>query len=277
MKNLNWISKVRKSLVGTPSRNLRRRHRRTVSTFESLEPRNLLASISFDAGVGSLSFVADAGQADAVTVSAPTATSLRIQVGNGDSISLQDDASGNAAFVLSATSVADDTLTIDVASAMVSSLMFELLDLDDLFTVTGLAGIADLSVLGGDGNDTLDASAVSTGVQFFGGDGNDVLIGSGGVDTINGGADNDTITGGLGADLQFGDAGDDLFIWNNGDGPDDNTGGADNDTFTFNGADGADDILSLMAGPGDGSLVGAAFNLTRTAPSAFAIEGVEIE
>ena len=200
MKNQSWISKIKKAISVAPSRKRRRRLKRTTSTFESLEARNLLASVSFDANVGSLAFVADAGQADIVDVSAPTATSLQIQVGNGDSISLLGDAAGNAAFVLSQTNVADDTLTIDIENAVVSSLTFDLLDLDDVFSATGLAGIADLSVLGGDGNDTLDASALATGVQFFGGGGGDVLTGGSGDDLLVGGGGTDVIDGGDGID-----------------------------------------------------------------------------
>ena len=134
MKKPNWISNVKKSLVGTPSRKHRRRKRKSVSTFESLESRKLLASVSFDAGVGALSFTADSGQADIVSVSSPTATSLQIQVGNGNSISLQDDASGNAAFALSQTNVQNDTLLIDVGNALVNSLSFDLSDLCLLYT-----------------------------------------------------------------------------------------------------------------------------------------------
>ena len=200
MKKLHWIANIKSSFVCTPSRKHRRRQRRVVSTFESLEARNLLASVSFDTGNGSLSFDSDVGQIDAVTVSAPTATSLQIEVGNGDSISLLDDASGNAAFALSQTSVADDTLTIDLGSTMVNSLTFNLLDLDDVFSVTGLAGITNLLVVGGDGNDSLDASTISTGVQFFGGGGGDQLAGGSGDDLLAGGGGEDTIAGGLGSD-----------------------------------------------------------------------------
>ena len=199
MKKLHWISKIKNSLNVAPSRKTRRKRRSSVS-FESLEARNLLASVSFDAGDGSLSFAADSGQADIVQVSAPTATSLQIQVGNGDSIELLNDAAEDSAFVLSQTSVANDTLTIDVANAAVSSLTFDLFDLDDVFSVTGLAGITDVSVFGGGGNDSLDASAISTGVQFFGGGGGDQLIGGAGDDLLAGGGGTDVIDGGLGSD-----------------------------------------------------------------------------
>ncbi|WP_044255797.1 tail fiber protein, partial [Rhodopirellula sp. SWK7] len=169
-----------------------------------------------------------------------------------------------------------------------NSLTVNLGDAGDSLTIDALDGAfaATLEVNGGVLNDVVDASNLTTSLTINGGAGNDQLTGSTANDVINGGDDidtihgnsgNDTITGGLGADMQFGDAGDDTFVWNNGDGPDDNTGGADTDTFTFNGADGADDVLSLLAGVGDGSLGGAAFHLARTAPSAFTIEGVEIE
>ncbi|MEZ6121780.1 MAG: hypothetical protein R3C49_01240 [Planctomycetaceae bacterium] len=158
-------------------------------------------------------------------------------------------------------------------------------------TINGGSGVDFL--FGGIGNDTLngeDDADLINGEEgddtLNGGGGNDILNGDAGMDTIlggigndtiNGGDDADTINGGPGADLQFGDDGDDTFIWNNGDGPDDNTGGIGTDTFIFNGADGADDDLQLVAGPGDGSLVGAEFNLERFTPTAFTIEGAGIE
>lgn len=200
MKNKKWLSNIAKSVVGTPSRNARRRHRQSALTTGSLEPRNLLASVSFDSGAGLLQFEADAAQADVVSVSAPSATSLQIQVGNGDSIVLQDDAVANVDFVLSQTVVADDTLTVNVGSAIVSQLSFDLLDLDDVFSATGLAGITNLSVVGGAGNDSLDASVLLTGVEFFGNSGNDTLTGGLGDDTLAGGGGTDTIAGGDGND-----------------------------------------------------------------------------
>ena len=200
MKNHNWLSSIAKSINGTPSRQRRRRNRTHALTMGSLEPRNLLASISFDSGATSLTFDADAAEADVVTVSAPTATSLQIQVGNGDAIALLGDAVANPDFVLSQTTVPDDTLTIDVSSAVISQLSFDLMDLDDSFSATGLAGIQSLSVIGGDGADTLDASALSTGVQFFGNAGSDQLTGGTGDDTLAGGGGTDTIDGGDGND-----------------------------------------------------------------------------
>jgi Ca2+-binding RTX toxin-like protein len=88
---------------------------------------------------------------------------------------------------------------------------------DDIITAgNGLAGLIQLTIDGGDGNDTIT-----------GGDGNDVLIGGDGNDTITGGRGNDTASLG---------AGDDVFIWNPGDGSDVVDGQAGTDTLLFNGA-----------------------------------------
>jgi Ca2+-binding RTX toxin-like protein len=88
---------------------------------------------------------------------------------------------------------------------------------DDTFTAgNGLAGLINLTVDGGTGNDSIT-----------GGDGADRLLGGDG---------NDTLTGGRGNDQLFGGAGDDTFVWNPGDGTDVVEGGDGTDTLQFNGA-----------------------------------------
>jgi Ca2+-binding RTX toxin-like protein len=88
---------------------------------------------------------------------------------------------------------------------------------DDVITATnGLANLIQLTIDGGDGNDTIT-----------GGDGNDRLFGGTGNDLINGGRGNDV--------AQLGD-GDDTFVWNPGDGSDTVEGQAGADTLVFNGA-----------------------------------------
>ncbi len=88
---------------------------------------------------------------------------------------------------------------------------------DDTFTAgNGLAGLINLTVDGGAGNDTIT-----------GGDGNDTLIGGDG---------NDLITGGRGSDTAILGAGDDTFVWNPGDGSDVVDGQDGFDTLLFNGA-----------------------------------------
>ena len=88
---------------------------------------------------------------------------------------------------------------------------------DDVITAgNGLAGLIQLTLDGGAGNDTIT-----------GGDGNDMLIGGDG---------NDLVTGGRGNDVAQLGAGDDTFVWNPGDGSDTVEGQAGNDTLLFNGA-----------------------------------------
>ncbi len=88
---------------------------------------------------------------------------------------------------------------------------------DDIITAgNGLAGLIQLTIDGGAGNDTIT-----------GGDGSDVLLGGDG---------NDLITGGRGNDLALLGAGNDTFVWNPGDGSDIVEGQAGTDTLLFNGA-----------------------------------------
>jgi uncharacterized delta-60 repeat protein len=56
---------------------------------------------------------------------------------------------------------------------------------------------------GGDGNDTLNASAMAVGV---------VLVGGAGADTLTGGTGDDILMGGLGADVLHGGSGEDVLI-----------------------------------------------------------------
>jgi Ca2+-binding RTX toxin-like protein len=87
---------------------------------------------------------------------------------------------------------------------------------DTITAVNGLANLIQLTLDGGDGNDTIT-----------GGDGNDVLIGGAGNDVVIGGRGNDN--------AQLG-GGDDTFVWNPGDGSDTVEGGDGTDTLVFNGA-----------------------------------------
>jgi Ca2+-binding RTX toxin-like protein len=90
----------------------------------------------------------------------------------------------------------------------------------------GLAPLIQLTIDGGDGNDTIN-----------GGDGNDSLFG---------GEGNDVIDGNRGDDVAFLGAGDDLFIWDPGEGSDVVEGQDGTDTMLFNGA-GGNEIFDLSA------------------------------
>jgi Ca2+-binding RTX toxin-like protein len=98
---------------------------------------------------------------------------------------------------------------------------------DDVFTASnGLANLIQLTIDGGDGNDTIT-----------GGDGNDTLLG---------GTGNDVITGGRGSDTALLGSGDDTFIWNPGDGSDTVEGQDGTDTLVFNGAN-VNENMSITA------------------------------
>ena len=73
-----------------------------------------------------------------------------------------------------------------------------------------------------------------------GGDGNDTLNGGNGADTLIGGDGNDTIDGNGGNDTAFLGNGDDTFIWDPGDGSDIVEGQAGRDTLRFNGSAGSE-------------------------------------
>lgn len=83
-------------------------------------------------------------------------------------------------------------------------------------TLTTGALAAAASIKGGAGDDTLNASAVTSStvaVTIDGGAGNDTLTGGAGNDTLTGGAGGDTLTGGTGVDKLTGGAGKDIFAF----------------------------------------------------------------
>jgi Ca2+-binding RTX toxin-like protein len=94
---------------------------------------------------------------------------------------------------------------------------------DDVITASnGLAGLIQLTLDGGAGND-----------RITGGDGSDLLIGGDGNDIVDGGRGDDT--------AQLG-TGDDEFIWDPGDGSDVVDGGDGFDTLRFDGANVSENI-----------------------------------
>jgi Ca2+-binding RTX toxin-like protein len=120
----------------------------------------------------------------------------------------------------------DDAVTVasSGASVVVNGLAAKV-------TIAGAEGANDSLVVNGlGGNDTINASGLKAGLvnlTINGGDGDDKITGSQGNDTVFGGRGNDTALMG---------AGDDTFIWNPGDGSDTVDGQAGNDTLLFNGS-----------------------------------------
>jgi Ca2+-binding RTX toxin-like protein len=101
---------------------------------------------------------------------------------------------------------------------------------NDSFSATGnLAGLINLTVDGGAGNDT--------------------ILGSNGADLLLGGDGDDFIDGQQGNDTALLSAGDDVFQWDPGDGSDTVEGGDGTDTLLFNGSAAAE-ILEASANGG---------------------------
>jgi Ca2+-binding RTX toxin-like protein len=117
-------------------------------------------------------------------------------------------------------------------------------------TIDGAEASNDTLVVNGlDGNDTINASALSPGLinlTIDGGAGNDTIIGSAGNDLLIGGSGNDVVTGGAGNDVALLGDGDDRYVWNPGDGSDIVEGQGGNDTLAFNGSC-ADEVITIAA------------------------------
>jgi Ca2+-binding RTX toxin-like protein len=169
--------------------------------------------------------------------------------------------------------------TRDVGSIVMDLEGIEILELssgggNNTVTLNDLTGVADLAsvlLVLGDGDDTVDASAQANPavvLEALGSLGNDTLIGSpgpdilhgdegndsisglAGIDAIDGGDGDDSINGGPGNETQLGGAGNDTFVWNPGDGSDTLVGGTGTDLMFFNGAAGNEVFTTTAQGAG---------------------------
>lgn len=179
---------------------------------------------------------------------------INLQNGVAHRALLQDDTAITGNSLFSSVDLPVTFESISFASPSVS-LAVNLGDGNDELNVTSLdpAQTAPVTINGKGGNDNINASLLTVGVDLEGGTGADTIVGGTAADTINGGAGADSIDGGGGADLLSG----------HGDGTaDDNAadtivGGAGNDTLQGEG--GAD---SLLGGDGNDSILGGAGNDT---------------
>jgi Ca2+-binding RTX toxin-like protein len=80
------------------------------------------------------------------------------------------------------------------------------------YTVTYAGPITRIVVLGGDGNDHIDGTAMTIPMEVYGGDGKDLIETGSGADVIVGGGDDDRVAGNGGRDLLIGGRGKDRLL-----------------------------------------------------------------
>ena len=173
---------------------------------------------------------------------------INLQNGVAHRAILQDDTAIPSNSLFSSVDLPVTFESISFATPSVS-LTVNLADGNDELTISSLdpAQTAPVTINGNGGNDNINASLLSLGIDIEGGTGSDTIVGGSSADTINGGAGADSIDGGSGADQLRG----------HGDGTvDDNAndtivGGVGNDTVQ---GDGGND--SILGGDGNDSILG---------------------
>jgi Ca2+-binding RTX toxin-like protein len=156
--------------------------------------------------------------------------------------------------------------------------------------VSGTLATPTVRIMGGEGNDTIDATRYPERVVLYGNGDNDTLVGGpnrdtlfggAGDDLLDGGLNNDSLSGGPGTDDEIGGAGNDLFRQDgSSNGSDTIIGGGGIDKLFYNGRRNGvtvtiGDGLSNDGEPGEGdnvgsdieNLVGGAGNDTLTGSS----------
>jgi Ca2+-binding RTX toxin-like protein len=198
-------------------------------------------------------------QIDQYTLANTTLTQVAIDLGQGA-------ADGEADAVVVNGTFGDDQVTIAMAGSVVSvtglhaQVSIAHADSQDLLSISSYggddvidaaslaAGIMQLKLEGGSGNNTITGSAGND--TLYGWDGKDVLRGGAGADTILGGNDSDSLVGGAGADSLDGGDGDDVIIGGRGD--DVILGGSGGDTFRYTSVLDGHDVISDFDGDATG-------------------------
>lgn len=252
---LRFVSQVSQILSEKPSRSGRKTRCSLSLEYQNLEPRNLLASISFDPGTGIVSMVGDgANDVGVVSVDSPTTTLVALS-GLSETYLTADIASISFFGIEGNDFFRNDT---NIASTAFGGNGDDILiggsNNDGLF-----AGFGNDTLVGNDGNDRLHGLAGNDHIDggegddqlvgydgidlLIGGGGNDLLLGLGGRDTLQGDGGNDEIYGGADADSLTGGLGNDIMV--GGDGDDTLTGLDGNDLMFGNGG------VDSMAGGND--------------------------
>jgi CSLREA domain-containing protein len=177
---------------------------------------------------------------------------------SNDTVTLDDNATtGDGVSKLSSVS----TSTPVEFSRPSTSMTIQTGDGNDSLILSAIDSLFAASVLvtGDNGNDQLDASAMTIKVSLQGNAGADTLRGGSGNDDLNGNSEDDSIDGGAGSDSIQGGAGNDVLV--GGDGNDTILGQGGDDTVT-GGLD--NDVLDGGTGTGDRLVESADANLTLT-------------
>ena len=248
MKRTQWLNSIKQSLIVKRSRKSRRRGSSLLATFDRLENRNLLASISVDQVSGVTFVELDPGE-DLVSISTTGTDEIQIRLGAFDSefspvVAFEDTPISVTEFEASTGAVfssfvsTNDTVSIPVFGGF----NFVFSNTNDTFDASGL-DINDITIPIIDLFSDDDVSTNMFSLTVDGGAGDDLLIGSNGQDSLFGGEGEDTIFGGDGNDALGGDQGDDFIVGGLGD--DTLLGGLGDDTLDGSEADGLPVLPSI--------------------------------
>ncbi len=262
---------MKKQRVARQARNkkvkLRRKTKRHQLGFSSLEPRHLLATLTWNPDFGAVTVTAAPGSNSNFRFFSNDDGDLVINT-FGDEIELVGDPGNN--FTLSTTGTTDnDTVTIDTENENVFAVNLSMLDgINRLRAFGDMVIVQSLNVRGGDDGNDIDLSRLSSEVADFfpdfavttivsTGDGDDFVVGSifddqimvgDGDNFVIGFEGNDQIISGDGFDILSGDDGDDRI--DAGGGNDRLSGGLGDDVIfgragedTLNGDDGDDTLV----------------------------------
>ncbi|MCA9443376.1 MAG: hypothetical protein KC964_21425, partial [Candidatus Omnitrophica bacterium] len=119
-----------------------------------LQTSSFAAVVDYNATTDALTFTADAGEVDDVTVTAPSENTVVISVADTDEMLLFSDATIGNGFVLAQES---KVLTIDTSLSPILTFDMDLSDMDDSLTFSlesSPNNVTDVTILGGGGTDT---------------------------------------------------------------------------------------------------------------------------
>ncbi len=274
MRIISWLLGVRSTLQRRAFR--AKRYLRTqshVPVVELLEVRELLTATIAYSSVTHEVLVIGTVSADAVTVSAASATTTKVRAVTLGQAVEQTFANSTVSRIIFNGDAGDDSLLdmtdlpIDMNGGDGNDTLAVSADTNFVLTNTLLTGqgndtlaeIETVSITGGISANTINAATATIKLIAFGGGGNDVITGSlgndvidggDGADTLNGSGGNDTVTGGNGNDWVMGGSGTDFCDGGAGDDKVEGLGGS-NDTVrgglgndTLDGGVGTGDMVS---------------------------------